>query len=301
MTMPEILSVAPDRGPTSGGDLVRITGTGLTAKIVVLFGSQPGEVLSVRQENDFWLVDISTPAHGDGAVDVVLRNLDEHGQPIHGEEVTLSRAYRFQRPRMVRESDLARLVRTLLRELKRQVVENTSITVALDYDDSPADGLDIIPIAELPSLVLSGPRVSENRFFGTNEPHEEVIPGPAGPELRRRRPPLTMDLLFTITAASDRAVELLNLMAAVATFLNRNRWIEMARDPADPSAGTARWEMDPKGEFRTRLDGPGDIRAFTCGLVVRGFDIDEGLPMDIGKAVAETTLDTEPITPEGSP
>ena len=30
-----------------------------------------------------------------------------------------------------------------------------------------------------------------------------------------------------------------------------------------------------------------DVRVFTCGLVVRGFDIDEGLPMDLGKAVAD--------------
>ena len=30
-----------------------------------------------------------------------------------------------------------------------------------------------------------------------------------------------------------------------------------------------------------------DVRVFTCGFVVRGFDLDEGLPMDLGKAVAE--------------
>ena len=28
------------------------------------------------------------------------------------------------------------------------------------------------------------------------------------------------------------------------------------------------------------------MRAFTCGLVVRGFDVDEGLPLDLGKRVA---------------
>ena len=120
----------------------------------------------------------------------------------------------------------------------------------------------------------------------------------------RRRPPYTVDLEFTVTAASDRTVELLNLMAAVATFLNRSRWIEMPRDPGDISKGNARWEMDPQGEFRTRLDGPDDVRAFTCGFVVRGFDIDEGLPRDLGKAVDTTELDTEaiaPALPGGSP
>jgi hypothetical protein len=35
------------------------------------------------------------------------------------------------------------------------------------------------------------------------------------------------------------------------------------------------------------------VRAFTCGLVVRGFDVDEGLPLDRGKAVEEVELLTE--------
>ena len=90
-------------------------------------------------------------------------------------------------------------------------------------------------------------------------------------------------------------------MAAVATFLNRNRWLDLPRDPEDEAAGTVRWEMDPEGDFQTRLDGPDDVRAFTCGFVVRGFDIDEGLPLDLGKAVAELGLDTEAIAPGGTP
>ena len=155
--------------------------------------------------------------------------------------------------------------------------------------------------ALLPTLVLSGPRVVENRFFSTNEPHEDVVPGLTGPELVRRRPPYTMDLAFTLTAASDRTVELLNLVAAVAAFLGRNRWVEMARDPAAPEAGVVRWEMDPEGELQTRLDGPDDVRVFAWGFVVRGFDIDEGLTLDIGKAVIDPEVQTEPFVPGGSP
>ena len=127
------------------------------------------------------------------------------------------------------------------------------------------------------------------------------MPGASGPELMRRRPPYTVDLSFTLTAASDRTVELLNLMAAVATFLNRNRWVELPRDPDDPATAAARWEMDPEGEFQTRLDGPDDVRVFSCGFVVRGFDIDEGLPLDVGKAVAEAELDAVAIPPGGAP
>ena len=58
--------------------------------------------------------------------------------------------------------------------------------------------------------------------------------------------------------------------------------------------------MDPDGEVRTKLDGEGEVRVFTCGLIVRGLDIDEGLPADVGKAVAETDLDLGAV-PGGTP
>ena len=301
MAVPTLTGVSPATGPTAGGDVVRLTGTGFAPHVAVLFGDIPAEVLSVRDEAGVSLADVRTPAHAEAVVDVTVRNLDAAGVPVPGEEATLADGYRFHRPRIVTESDLTRLVRTLLRELKRQVIANVSMTVSVDYDDTTVDGMNVIAIAQLPSLVLSGPRVGENRFFSTNEPHEDVVAGPSGPELMRRRPPYTVDLSFTLTAASDRTVELLNLMAAVATFLNRNRWVELPRDPDAPDAATARWEMDPEGEFQTRLDGPDDVRVFSCGFVIRGFDIDEGLPLDVGRAVVETELDTEAIAPGGAP
>lgn len=301
MAIPVLTGITPATGPTSGGDVARVTGTGFAPALAVLFGGVPAEVLAVREEASQSIAVVRTRAHAEGVVDVLARNLDAGGTPVPGEEAVLAGAYRFLRPRIVAESDLTRLVRALLHELKRQVVENTSMTVSVDYDDTTIDGMNVVALSKLPSLVLSGPRVAENRFFSTNEPREDVVPGASGPELQRRRPPLTVDLAFTLTAASDRTVELLNLMAAVATFLNRNRWIEMPRDPEDPSAGTARWEMDPEGDFQTRLDGPSDVRAFTCGLVVRGFDLDEGLPLDLGRAVVEPEVLTEPIAEGGTP
>lgn len=299
MTVPSIHRVSTSNGPTSGGDLVRIEGTGFAPWVAVLFDVAAAEVIAVREEGGRSVADVRTPPHAEGLVDVVLRNLDVDGVPIPDEEVVLVAAYRFLRPRIAQEADLTRLVRTLLRELKRQVIQATSIAVSVDYDDTPADGLNVIAISQLPSLVLSGPRLAEDRPLSTNVPHEDVVPGSEGPELVRRRPPFTVDLSFAITAASSSTVELLNLMAAIATFLNRNRWVEMPRDPADPGAGTVRWEMDPDGELRTRLDGAGDVRAFTWGLVIRGFDVDEGLPLDRGRAVLETELGAETIAPEG--
>jgi hypothetical protein len=292
MAVPVLTSVQPASGPTSGGDLLRLSGTGFAPRVQVRLGGRLAELLSVRSEGSTSLADVRTPAHEEAVVDVELCNLDSRGSPVPGEVVVLPGAYRFLRPRVAREADLTRLIRTLLRELKRQVIANVSTTVSVDYDDTVVDGLNVIALATLPALVLSGPTLRENRFYSANVPREDVVPGAAGPELLRRRPAYTVDLVFTLTAASHRTAELFNLMAAVATFLNRNRWLEMPRDPEDLAKGTARWELDAEGEFRPQLQGREDVRAFTCGLVVRGFDVDEGLPLDLGKAVAEASLET---------
>jgi hypothetical protein len=82
-------------------------------------------------------------------------------------------------------------------------------------------------------------------------------------------------------------------MAAVATFLNRNRWIELPRDPQLPALGRVRWELDAEGELRTDLESKNEVRGFSWGLVVRGFDVDEGQLASRSRAVLATELQTE--------
>lgn len=288
MTAPVLTSVSPSSGPVSGGALARLVGTGFGQSVSVRIGGRPAVVLAVRQDAGASIVDIRTPAHEPGHVSVEISNLDSAGVAIPGESTSLADAYRFERENLARESMLTRLVRHLLRELKRQVVADVSASVSVDYDDTPADETSVIAMATLPSLVLSGPMLRENRFYSTNVIRENVVAG----VVVRHRPPLTFDLAFTLTGASERAAELFNMMAALATFFSRNRWLELPRDPDDALQGVVRWEMAPDGECRSTLDGRNDVRAFSWGLVVRGVDVDEGLPFDVTGIVAEPELDT---------
>ncbi|MBN2196404.1 MAG: IPT/TIG domain-containing protein [Polyangiaceae bacterium] len=290
MAVPTLTSVSPSAGPASGGDLVRLRGTAFAGRVAVRFAGQAATVVAVREEAGASVADVRTPAVDPTTADVELENLDTEGVPVPGELALLPAAYRFLRPAVARESDLTRAVRQLLRELKRQVLANVSATVSVDYDDNVVDGQSLIAMAKVPSLVLSGPTLRPNRFYSQNEPHVDVVPGALGPELVRRKPPATVDLVFTITAASERTAELFNLMAAVATFLNRNRWLVLLRDPNDPELGSVRWELDADGEFRTQLASRDDVRAFSCGFVVRGFDVDEGLPLDASAFVLDPEL-----------
>lgn len=291
---PSIDSLSPARGPTSGGDLLVLRGTGFGPRVAVWFGAAPGEVVSVRETE----VHVRTPAHGEATVDLRLANLAPSLEPIPAEVTTRPSAYTFLVARLAPESDLTRLIRTLLRALRNQVLDNVSLSVSADFDDDPFGAVDLTAIARLPSLVLSGPRITENRFYSSNELVEERVEGASGPEIRRRRTALTVDVEFAVTGASDRAVELLNMMAALATFFGTNAWLIMERDPLRPELGTVRWELAPAGELHTSLEGKDDVRAFSWGLLVRGFDIHEGLPLDLAKAVGGAGAEVA-VTPTG--
>jgi hypothetical protein len=109
-----------------------------------------------------------TPANDAGLVDVVVRNLDDDGVPIVGEEAVRSGAFTYAQPRLTAESDLTRLVRTLLRELKRQVLDNVVLTVQTDFDAETGDELHLAQFAALPGLVLVGPELVEDRCYSLN-------------------------------------------------------------------------------------------------------------------------------------
>ncbi len=286
MTVPVLTSILPNSGPSGGGDLVRLSGSGFAPSVEVSFGQSPATVLHVVALEQTNFVEVRTPAHPAGLVDVTVSNLEAGGICIPGEVALLSAAYHFVRPALCEEALLTRLVRAILRELKQQVLDNVNASVALDYDDTPGDGLNVTALATLPSLVLSGPRLRENRFYSSNLLAEEF----SNQEIQRTRPPYTVDLLFTLTAASSRTVELLNLLTATAACLHRTRWLCLAKVPDDLSKGLVRWELDPEGELKTRLDT--EVRVFTWGLIVRGVDLVQGLPSDRSKPVQDLCCTT---------
>jgi hypothetical protein len=194
---------------------------------------------------------------------------------------------------LVAQSDFTRLVRTLLKLLKAEVLKNISLSVSAEYDDTAEDGLSIVALAELPSIVITGPTLNENRFYSVNSIREYDVPDDPDQLVTLQGPPLTADLAFSITGAANSTAQMLNMVSAVSSFFNQNKWLEMARDPEDPGAGSVRYELDYDADVRISLDGPDDIRAFTAGFVVRGFDLHEGVPVGATRPVEEIIVNYE--------
>lgn len=294
MAAPTITALHPTSGPTGGRTLVEVSGSGfrlpptppaggpttaLPPTVEVTVGGRRAEDVRVLTAER---LTIRTPPHDAGPANVVVRNLADDGMPIPGEEATLPGGFTYVLPKLTVEADLTRIVRTLLQELKRQVHPNVSLTVQTDFDAETGDELHLTELAALPGLVLVGPELSENRFASFNALPETPE---AGGRVARRRVPYTVNIGFTIIGVADHTTELLNLMAATTLFFHRNKFLEMDRDPADPAAGSVRYEMDltPDGDLRvTSQPNESNVRSFSGSFVVRGFDIEgiAGFPDD---------------------
>jgi hypothetical protein len=308
MAVPTISSVSPATGPSGGLDLVRVTGTNYAAAVAVTFGGEAATVVHVHASGGAQAADVRAPGgprdvsgvHFPGAVDVVLQNLDGNGDPIGGEVVTAVDAYTYERTDLADESDLTRVVRQLLRDLKRGLLVNTNLTVAVDWDyGTPGEVLRVtlLDAADLPALTLSGPEIEEAREYEENEPIQQVVDGPDGPEVHIGIEPYIANLVFDVIGAANSSVQLLNLTAGLVRHLHRYNVVTIPNDPGDPTAGESSFDLDPIGTHRTRLrGGKDDIRAVTWQVRVRGFPIDDGsLIRDVTRTVDVVTLGVEGI------
>ncbi|WP_213816880.1 IPT/TIG domain-containing protein [Glaciihabitans sp. dw_435] len=72
-------SLTPTTGPPTGGTPVTITGSGFTGATSVTFGGAPGTAFSVVNDTT---ITVTSPAHGPGAVDVVVVDAAGNSTPL---------------------------------------------------------------------------------------------------------------------------------------------------------------------------------------------------------------------------
>lgn len=306
MAVPTITAVLPTTVPTGGLTLIEITGTNFNVPslpplsagvatpqpppMLVDFDGVAGTQVAVVSSTRLFVLVPKSPIepikannYGEGSVDVRVVNLDANGDPVPGEEATAVDGLAYARVQLASESDLTRLVRQVVREFRLQTIPNVSVSTHTDYDPDTGDLLNITGLAELPGLALIGPSLTENRFFSENQAGRPAAATPG--EWLIRRVPYTVDLQFGIVGVSNLKAELTNLMAVVEGFFERNKFIELQRDPGDPAKGSVRYEIDftEDGDLRTvGTPNTSNIRVFSGTFVIRGFDVEDltGFPTD---------------------
>lgn len=286
MSIPAITRVTPTVAPTAGRLLVEVEGEGfrlpapppasgpagrLPTTVAVRFGRRAARDVRVYSAQRLTCL---APVGDEGASDVVVENLDDDGVPIAGERATLPGAFVYQRPSLAVEADLTRVVRTLLQELKREIVPHVVLTVHTDVQEDTGATLHLASVAQLPALVLMGPELEPDRAYATNASLE--LPDGDGGYVTYP-PPYTVDLSFAILGIASHTTELLNLLALTQLYLHRTTYLEMPRDAADAAAGVVRYELAVARDGALKVataPNESNLRSFSGRLLIRGFDLE---------------------------
>lgn len=240
-----ITSVNPTSGLTAGREFVLITGTGFNiavdaqgaSRMEVKFGASVARRVRVRSTT---VLDCLNPINDEGTYVVTLKNLDT------AEVATLPGAFTYRRPALTGSpvnSGLWCVQDALIRELRRQIIDEVVLTTQTDFDEQVGDELNIVKIAKLPSIVLIGPDVS-----GSGGPHartEEPLEEAGGGTWKQRRPLDVVTLRYMLHGVDDHQVRLTNLLQVVIGFFRRNPVLRVLSNPADPNSEVFEIDMRP--------------------------------------------------------
>lgn len=302
MTVPHVTNIYPNTGHSGGRAIIRVLGGGFADNVKVEFDTAEAVEVMIYNHAKLYAITPISPLRaaetgsGAGAVDVVITNLDEDGNPIGGETVTVTDGFTYKRPTFAKAGDLERVIRALIIELQRQVTSEVIIRRHADYADSAGVTAGKVQISSLPCLALIGPTPVENRIHGTNEPFLAM-----GERFYiKRRPGLTVDLQFTLIGAANKTRIGLGLLEATLAFFEKNTELSILRDPNDSSKGYFSYELDfVPGGFPVIAEAPNEsnVQSFSgsvaiVGVTIEGFSTIDDLP--------ESDFVLEPVGPPPS-
>lgn len=322
MAVPTITSLSVTTGPTQGRTLVAITGTNFraypaipatgrvpkpTPTVRILFGTEEATDVQTESTTKVWCL---APVSDPGLVSVTLTNIDAEGAAVAGETVVKANAYTYVRPYIRAQSngasadiyrgDLHRLVIKLVREWRRQVLDNTVLKKPnKDYARMPES--ERVKMATLPGAVLYGPRLSPNRFL-TSSQYENTSIG--GGQFKARRPVEGRDVAFSFSIVTDSQFEALNLIEVVDRFFDKFQTISILKDPAAPNGGDASYEVVYSDLASMSPDIDSDNQSvIEGGFFIRGFEMQSsaGFTDDAVESIGNTviTLETPTLPFEG--
>jgi hypothetical protein len=309
MAVPTVTNIYPPRGHAGGKALVRILGGGFAENVSVTFGGV--EARDVRYVNHALLYVVTpisplqdaTTGAGDGDVDVVIQNLDEDGNPVGGESVTVTDGFEYRMPSFAAKSTLERISLRLREELRRQVWREVILRRHTDYSRDAAAIQ--VEFSTLPALALIGPQIVPNPVYKRNT--KTLVQGERF--LVNRQAPLTVDLQFGIVGGWNKDRHGFGLTEATMGFFKKNTRLQVDKVEGDPSQGHVLFDMDfTPGNLPTIVAAPNEsnVSAFSgtvaiIGVILEGFSTIDELPESdffdelVGPApvVSITTLEIE--------
>jgi len=230
-------------------------------------------------------------------VDLVLRNLDPD------EPTTATDAFQYKRQNIARgDGALAHIVRTMILDLRRQIINNVAPSTEIEYDADSGAAIRKVTIASTPAIAVFGPGIRENLIYRT--PRRAPVQDVGTLTYNRFREPHIVDLLFdfTIFTANDGAErDLLNLQQLMILFFRDNTHLTVDQQPDDLSAGTVELQLWLTAEPSVdQIANTANLHSASGSFEIRAvpLDHDEWLGIEQGYMTddpADVDIDYEPL------
>lgn len=247
MAVPVFTSISPATGTAGGRNLVTITGSNfrlssiISDSVKVEFDGIDALRVDVISETELQVMtppyrgeDSAAKANPLATVAIKITNLDDDGNPIGGEDVTVNSAYRYTRspvrpPRATRENQTFRqIVYEVIWTFQRQVVPNVAIGTSVDYGNL---GEAFIREAKFPNVTLLGPRFEEDMESRHLWADLEEVDG----ELFW--PGFVNTIEFDVVLGSNRRSEMYGMIQGLHSMFIRTPYLEVPININSPNDG----------------------------------------------------------------
>lgn len=138
---------------------------------------------------------------------------------VPNEHVVASHAYTFARPDLTVRSPIAEVVRQLIVELKRQVLDNVHSGTHSDFDPETGDMQDIAVLAKLPAIVFADVQLTATKFPVVRGEVESPIEAGKSVVLS---PNDYRDIQLFLVCVAESPEYTLNIVNAVLEFAKNN-------------------------------------------------------------------------------
>jgi hypothetical protein len=262
MSPPIINAITPDHGHPGGNYLLVIQGQDFVVPPyptpTELPVSEPEETVSVTVNGraatnvevwDYSLITcICPPFRGDPdqlsanpglAVDVVVTNLGPPAEPT-----TVTDGFAYRRTDLTKtEGVLYTIIRTLLLELRRQVINNIAVSTHVDYDGSTGDGLNIVELAKVPGIALDSVSIVDNHNFWEKGKH--AVQDGTQDNFTEYGTPRAVNLVFDASIIGENTNEAAQLAQEFMLFFSPRRTPRLCvpSDDTDPDSEEIRFPM----------------------------------------------------------
>jgi len=282
MAVPTFTSATPAYGPAGSRNMITIAGTNFRVPaasedvqdvVRVEFDGIYAERVDILSTTSLAVVPpmyrgTGTAAKADplAAVDIIITNLDDDGDPIGGESVTEIGGYTYKRA-AIRDPDATlalQMYRQILNEVvetfRRQVTPNVAAGTNVDYG---ALGEIVILTSEHPSISIIGPRESEN--FEMRHLWEEGEASNDAPA-EKSWPAELNDIEFDIVLASDSRREMLGMTQAVKQAFMRTVYIDIPQTFGDNNSDMHRFPLVLTTKLATSVQQPNSNLVVSPGV-----------------------------------